>query len=119
MTDEELEKRRNRILLIYKFIIVILILGILRYIYKIIFRPKPSNLITISNKENLNNFYDHISENILSSSYNDESYFKKYFVSKKFNYENYHLYNNNFDNRYFTMDQNGEIYKNLSKTFFK
>ena len=116
---EELEKRRNRILLVYKIIISILIFVILRYVYKLIFKPKPKDLLTISNKENLNNFYDHISEIILSSGSNDSSYFKKFLVNKKFNYENYHLFNNNFDNRYFTMDQNGEIYKNLNKTFFK
>ena len=76
-------------------------------------------MLTISNKENLNNFYDHISEIILSSGSNDSSYFKKFLVNKKFNYENYHLFNNNFDNRYFAIDQNGEIYRNLNKTFFK
>lgn len=119
MTDDQLEKRRNRILLVYKITIGILIFGILRYVYKLIFKPKPQKLVTISNKENLNNFYDHISEIILSSGSNDSSYFKKFLVNKKFNYENYHLFNNNFDNRYFAIDQNGEIYRNLNKTFFK
>ena len=107
-------------ILVYSCLVIgiLLIFYILRYIYRILTNYDPMVQKTISNKENLKNFYSHIGKVTLNSTDSSQSYFNKYNIKKSYgNYKNVYLYNNVLDRRLFTSDEKGNFYKNLSNTF--
>lgn len=116
MSDNE-----KRILLGISFIIgVILTFHIIRYLFRIFTKYDPKIEPTISNKESIYNFYDHIFNLTENSNNTLSSYFKKFNVKNKYlDYENVFLYNNPLDTRLFSIDDKGEFYRNLSTTFTK